>query len=127
MGVKIYMCDRIERLPFYSAELDNNDEVVPKSGKSWLSVSNASGQFSEESSDTNAGTLVTQKLDINCDLSVSESNEMAQAPHVFRLRFSDDTVHVWGTPSLPATHKSIKGMVLQKQVSFERQTTQIEF
>lgn len=126
MSLKIYLCDKIEWLPYYNAELDANNEIVPKTGKAWTALAEASGQFTEESQDTDAGLLVTQKLEANCELSAADSNIICMTRQLFRLRFSDGTTHIWGSLEYPALC-NIKGSKLQKTLSAVRQTTALEF
>ena len=125
MSTKILLCDKIERLPFYSAENDGNGIPVPKAGKAWIIINEANGQFVEDSN--LSGSLVIQKLDLVCELSPDESNTIRDVPHIFRIQFSDGSTHIWGSTKIPVTCKGIKGSVLHKQVSLERTSTVLEF
>lgn len=127
MAIEIKLCNKIQRLPKKDAQYDNNRNIIPVSGKAWIPILEAKGQFSEESKDTDGGMLWIQKLDISCELSNSEVSDIIMMPHVYKLSFSDDTSGIYGCLEIPVVFPKIKGIKTQKQVSFERTSLVPEF
>lgn len=127
MPIEIKLCNKIERLPIYSAMKDENGNIVPKNGKSWIPVPEAQGTFSEESKYSNAGASWFQKLDISCELSRQEVMDIALVPHIYRLYFSNGISGIFGSIENPIVEPKIKGIVTQKQISFERSAKSSEF
>jgi len=127
MSAKIYLCNKIERLPIYSVTTDSNGNLIPKTGLNWIPVSEAIGQFEESIKDSDGGIIAVQKLNVNCELTTDESKELANVPHIFQLRFSDASVHIWGSLLVPVKTTSILGIKLQKQLSLERLSLNLEF
>lgn len=119
MSVKIQLCNKISRLPFYSTQKDGNGITIPKIGINWIEVPEAKGEFTEETKDTDGGTVWVQKLDIFCELPTADNIAIATIPHVFRLSFSDGTIATFGSTDNPVNNPKMKGTLSQKQISFD--------
>ena len=127
MSKEIYLCNKIERLPIYSAEMNDNKDIVPKAGKIWLEIAESSGKFVEENKYTSGGILWVQKLNIDCELSNQEVTDIALVPHIYRLYFSDGSIGIYGSIKIPVVEPKITGLKNKKQISFERNSLVSEF
>lgn len=119
MGVKVYLCEKIEHASSHNTELDSSVNVVLKTGFSWLTIEATNAQFTINTKENDAGLYAEETLEFVSDMTGVQSRLLLYYTQIFRLRFSDGTTIIWGSPKNPVQNDNIKGSVINKQFTFK--------
>ena len=126
---KIFICDKVESAPLSSIKNINNGITTfynPSIGFKTIEDL-VSGIFNESSSVSDPGTLAIQILDLKCEMAIDAFINMTEQPSIFRLRFSDGRVQLWGSLTNPVQRRDAKREINSTQIIFERKSQVFEF
>jgi hypothetical protein len=125
MGIKVYLCEKIEYQFAHHTETDSTGKTVLKEGFNWIKLSCDGGTFSQDTKDSDSGTYSNDKLEITSNEGTLSSISIINYQFIFRLYFSDGSMFIWGTTYNSVLCNNIKGIPANRQINFDRKSTEL--
>ena len=125
----IFLCDKIEIAPFSTVKSIDNDEVTFMNNIfNFSEIENiTSAAFTEQGQEADAGTLAIQTLDLKLQTPVGTFISLIEQPYIFRIRFSDGRVKIWGSLTNSIQKTATKRESDATQITFVRKSIDFEF
>jgi len=125
----IFLCDKIEIAPFSTVKSIDNDEVTFMNDIfNFSEIENiTSAAFTEQGQEADAGTLAIQTLDLKLQTPIGTFILLIEQPYIFRIRFSDGRVKIWGSLTNLIQKTATKRESDATQITFVRKSIDFEF